>query len=222
MSRLFQIKICGVTRPADVIAVHHAGCDAIGLNFCRQSRRFVDDAAALAIAEACPESLQKVGVFVNEPLERLQRRVQRLGLHWVQLHGDEAPDFIARLDGLPVIRAFRCRDTLQPVWDFLQQAQSLGHPPQAILLDAWRADQYGGTGETLDWSALRTQLGPLPAIPWILAGGLHAGNVGRAIEWLQPTAVDTASGVESSPGHKDAREVGRFVQAARAAFAAIR
>jgi phosphoribosylanthranilate isomerase len=220
MSSLFRIKICGVTRPADALAVDQAGGDAVGLNFCRHSPRFIDDATAVTIATACPPSLQKVGVFVNEPLEQIRRRVQLLGLDWVQLHGDESPELIAQLAGQPVIRAFRCRGPLQPLWDYLEQCRSLGHMPQAVLLDTWRADQYGGSGETLDWSTLRSQLGPLSGIPWILAGGLRAENVGRAIQLLGPTAVDTASGVETSPGCKDATAIGRFIQAARSAFKA--
>jgi phosphoribosylanthranilate isomerase len=90
-----------------------------------------------------------------------------------------------------------------------------------VLLDAWHDRQYGGTGQTLDWTRLQQGIAAIGTMPWVLAGGLRADNVGEAIRQLRPSSVDTASGVESSPGVKDAAEIQRFVHAARAAFDAL-
>ncbi len=217
MTPLFRIKICGITRPDDARAASQAGADAIGLNFYPSSPRFCDALRAQNIQRACPAGLQKVGVFVNESIEDVRRRVRLFDLDWVQLHGDEPPETIQQLAGIPVIRAFRCQDhRLAPVLDYWRRCREAGRVPDAILLDAWQGDHYGGTGRTLDWERLRAEIGQLGEVPWILAGGLHAGNVAEAIRQLRPAAVDTASGVESAPGIKDPQAMADFVQAIRA------
>ena len=120
---------------------------------------------------------------------------------------------------MPVILAVRCRDSnLDEPREYLQQCQSLLALPQAVLLDAFAANGYGGTGRSLDWSGLAAQRSQLLGLPVILAGGMTPDNVAQAIAAARPDAVDVASGVERSPGHKDTAKVMAFVAKAAAAF----
>jgi phosphoribosylanthranilate isomerase len=219
--RLFQIKICGVRTSQDVQAVIDAGGDAIGLNFFPKSSRYLADDAARELLAGCDDRVCKVGVFVNESAETIRARAQRLALDWIQLHGDEPPELLRELTELRVLRAFRYgADGLQSVVEYLDRCQQLGCPPAAVLLDAARPGQYGGSGQPIDWALLQRdlrQIGPLTT-SWVLAGGLTPDNVAQAIQRLRPMAVDTASGVERSPGVKDPQKIAAFIRAARQAF----
>jgi len=219
---MFRIKICGVTSIADAVAVADAGADAIGLNFYQGSSRFVSVARAAEIAAALPDVTQKIGVFVNLPADEVRQIAARLSLDWVQLHGDEPPEFLASLGGIRVLRAFRLQaGGLPAVSNYLAECQRLDAMPGRVLLDSFRASAYGGTGLVLDWqmAASYHQLSAAP--PLVLAGGLVASNVAQAIAAVRPAAVDTASGVEESPGRKDHAQTMAFITAAKAAFAAI-
>ena len=110
---------------------------------------------------------------------------------------------------------------LAPVVAYLDACRQLGCLPQAVLLDAYRPGHYGGTGEAADWSLAARYGTEHPTPPLVLAGGLTSENVAEAIRRVRPAAVDTASGVESHPGLKDAARVRAFVEAARAAFGTI-
>lgn len=221
---LFKTKICGVTRPIDARAVATSGADAIGLNFYESSKRFVTDEAAqllvAALADAAASTrIQTVGVFVNESPAEVRRRAESLDLDWVQLHGDEPPAEVAELlKSQRVIRALAVGpDGLESVLNYLAECRRLGGWPSALLLDAASAGQYGGTGQTLEWRRLATELAQLPdQLPWILAGGLNPDNVADAIRCVGPDAVDTASGVEVSAGVKDPERIRQFVQRATA------
>jgi len=213
---VFRIKICGIATVADAILAVEAGADAIGLNFYEQSPRYVTAERAQEICKALPPQVAKVGVFVNSLPKGVVAIVQRVGLTAVQLHGDEEPSFLPALGHLPVIKAFRCKEsTLDRVKVFLDLCRE-GHPA-AILLDAHAPGNYGGTGQVLDWKGLALQRHMLLGLPLVLAGGLTAENVADAICVVRPDAVDTASGVEASPGIKDAAKVRDFIAAARAA-----
>ena len=219
---MFRIKICGVTRPADAALAAAAGADALGLNFYPGSKRCIDLATAHSIRETARAAAARppaiVGVFVNAAVEEVHRTAAELSLDYVQLHGDEPPEYLAELAGLRVIRAFRCREGgLAPLESYLARCAS---PPAAVLLDAYAAEAYGGTGRRVDWSPLAAYAGAIAGLPLILAGGLHAENVAAAIETARPAAVDTASGVESSPGVKDAAAVRAFVDGAIRGFSA--
>jgi phosphoribosylanthranilate isomerase len=248
---LFQVKICGITRAEDALLAADAGADAIGLNFFEGSPRFVTLEAAAAIVNALRSGQgnqrpKVVGVFVNAEPALIFEAMRTLQLDAIQLHGDEPPQAIAALSGmsnlfslggmaegrspLQIVRAFRCRDEgLPTVSEYLCQCEAirpemtggLSTLPHAVLLDAYTPGAYGGTGHVIDWHSVRRDRDLLMGLPLILAGGLTADNVGQAIETAQPDAVDTASGVESSPGVKDASKTRSFVAAARAAFAAI-
>jgi phosphoribosylanthranilate isomerase len=219
---MLRIKICGVTSIADALAVSGAGADAIGLNFYPGSSRFVSHSRAAEIAAALPPNTQKIGVFVNSAADEVRQAATRLSLDWVQLHGDEPPEFLARLGGIPVLRAFRLEAVgLAAISSYLAECQELDAMPGMVLLDSFRAGAYGGTGLLLDWKLAATYHRLKGVPPLVLAGGLVASNVAQAIREVRPAAVDTASGVESSPGRKDHAQAAAFIAAAKAAFAML-
>ncbi len=219
---MFRIKVCGITNVEDAVLAVEAGADALGLNFVEQSPRHVNLEQADHITEAVPEGVDVVGVFVNTSLDDVIAVADRLQLDYIQLHGDEPPDRLVELAGRKVIRAFRCQTGhFDPILDYLGTCQRLGFPPAAALVDAYDVDQYGGTGKTLEWSQIR-QLGTLMGgVHLVLAGGLSPTNVRTAIEQARPGSVDVASGVETSPGRKDANLVRAFVREARQALDAV-
>jgi phosphoribosylanthranilate isomerase len=213
---LFRVKICGVTRPDDAAGIAAAGADAIGLNFYPQSARFVDDVQAAAIVAALPGGIAKVGVFVNAPADVILGKVEQLGLDWVQLHGDEPAEFVEKLPGIKVLRAVRLQDRVSAVVP--TKKGLLIRLPAAVLIDAYAPGTYGGTGQTVDWRGIAVARRRLAGLPIVLAGGLTPENVATAIATARPDAVDTASGVESSPGVKDLAKVQAFLQAATASW----
>jgi len=216
---MFRVKICGITSREDARAVVEARADAVGLNFYPKSPRCVTLEKAQRIADVLPKEVVKVGLFVNATAEEVCRTFDRLGLDLVQLHGDEPPALLAELDDRPVIRAFRLGpQRLRPINDYLRQCRELERLPRLVLIDAYVQGAYGGTGSVADWDALREIHRSESFPPMVLAGGLTPQNVAEAIHIVRPAAVDTASGVESSPGKKDPAAVEAFVQTARAAF----
>ena len=219
---MFRIKICGVTRVEDALMAAEAGADAVGLNFYPGSRRYLPPETVEAVVAALPVDVSKVGLFVNSPAAEVAEIFDRLHLDLIQLHGDEPPEYLAQLAGRPVMKAFRLGPKgLEPVAAYLQQCREAGCVPALCLVDSFMPGHYGGTGQVADWAKLETY--PLDEWhpPLVLAGGLTPENVGHAIEQARPHAVDTSSGVESSPGNKDPVLVHRFVAAAKAAFAKL-
>jgi phosphoribosylanthranilate isomerase len=215
---VFRIKICGITTVEDALLAAEAGADAIGLNFYDKSPRYVTAERAKEICDALPAGVAKVGVFVNSLPKGIIATVNRVGLTAVQLHGDEGPDFLAALGKLPVIKAFRCKEsTLDGVKAFLDLCGESSQPI-ALLLDAHAPGNYGGTGQVLDWAGLARERNKLLGLPLILAGGLTPQNVAQSISLARPDAVDTASGVEAAPGKKDPEKVRAFVAAAKSAI----
>lgn len=215
--RVFRVKICGVTTCEDAEAIVAAGADAIGLNFYPPSPRFIDEERALAIVKSLPASVLKVGVFVNaNPLD-VCIAFDRLKLDLIQLHGDEPPAYLTELGGRPTMRAFRgLTEGLEAITDYLSLCLNRATRPKMILLDAPApTGQYGGTGTVVDWNAAarHREIHDLP--PLALAGGLRPANVAEAIRIVRPFAVDTASGVESSPGRKNLALVSEFVRVSR-------
>ncbi len=205
----FLIKICGITTAADAAMVAHAGADAIGVNFWPGSKRFVGDAAADVLA-AVPPGVLKFGVFVNATAVEVLETVERFGLDRAQLHGDERPSDFAALPPVLLVRAIRVRDQSSLAEAALWNAD-------LFLYDAF-VDGYGGGGTTPPWTEIAAAGS---ASPFLLAGGLHAGNVAAAIAATRPAGVDVASGVESAPGVKDATRVAAFIAAARAGTQAL-
>jgi phosphoribosylanthranilate isomerase len=209
------VKICGVTSVEDALACAELGADWIGLNFHRPSPRYVDPEVAAAILAVLPPRVTAVGVFVDRPAAEVAALADRLGLRTVQLHGHEPPEDLAALGRFRVVRAFRLHPAggWSIITDYLARAEALGHPPDAVLVDAYVPGLSGGTGTTIDATLLDTR----PALPrLILAGGLTPENVAERIARAQPWMVDVASGVESAPGRKGAAAVAAFLRAARA------
>ena len=202
-----KVKICGVTRPEDAVAAIEAGADMIGINLWPFSKRnvCVDDARNLArTARAAAAGVDIVGVFVNQEAEEIADIADVIGLDYVQLHGDESPEFCANL-AVPVMKAIAVASAA----DIVRLA---AYPVAAVVLDT-PSPCYGGSGMTFDWSlAVAATRG---ALPIVLAGGLTPDNVAAAVSEVAPFAVDVASGVESAPGIKDVELMRRFVAAAK-------
>lgn len=216
---MFRIKICGVTSPLDARHAADSGADAIGLNFYPASSRFVDERRAAEIIAALPEHVQKIGVFVNMPVNEVGALADRLGLDAVQLHGDESPEAIAELLPRPVIKALRPLNWLEV--ERYVGACAAGSRPRMVLLDAALGGSFGGTGRQGDWGLASQYVRTAQAPPLVLAGGLNPRNVAEAIRTVRPAAVDVASGVEVEPGRKDPSRMQAFIAEARAAFASL-
>jgi phosphoribosylanthranilate isomerase len=203
------VKICGITNLEDALAAVEAGADLLGFNFYAKSPRHVSPQEARLIAEELPEGVARVGVFVNESEPRaVARAVEESGVGAAQLHGDETPEFCARLEGIPVIKALR-------VGRGFGVERALLYQTDAVLLDAYDKDAFGGTGRTFDWSLARRTREAVPKL--FLAGGLTPANVAEAVRAVGPYAVDVCSGVETSPGRKSLRLMRNFVEAVREA-----
>lgn len=199
-----RIKICGITRLEDAQAASELGVDALGFVFYGKSPRYIEPAKAAAIIRQLPDSISAVGLFVNPTQQQIDEVLKDCPLDIIQLHGDESADF-CRAQTLPVMKAIAvsCADDLV-------RATSYGC---AVLLDAKApASVFGGTGKSFDWSLLHDFAHPYPLI---LAGGLNPGNVAEALAVRQWFAVDVSSGVETSPGLKDAGKMQAFVAAVR-------
>ncbi len=210
-------KICGLTDVSSAEVVAAAGPSAVGLNFYSRSARFVSDQQAARIAAVIPRSIFKIGVFVNEPWPEVVRRIGQIGLDGVQFHGDETVEYVAEFQRecpqVPVIQAFRRTAAgIGPLISRVQRCRDLGVSLAACLIDAWDASAYGGTGQTLPWRELGLELQTSELPPVVLAGGLNPLNIAEAIRDVRPFGVDVASGVESSPGIKDAARVRQLVE----------
>jgi len=196
-----RVKICGVTTADDARVCADAGADAIGLNFWPGSQRAIGLARAAEIARVLPEAITKVGVFVDASRDEIERTIAGVGLEAIQLHGDESPEDCLGFT-VPVIKAIRVAEDVSSV------AESASRYAVAyVLLDGAK----GGSGVPFDW---RRALGVAPG-RLFLAGGLRPENVAQAVRLVRPYAVDTASGVESSPGRKDPRRVREFIDNAK-------
>ena len=211
---MFRVKICGVTRTADALAAAASGADAIGLNFVASSPRRVTLEAASELADAVPPHVQVVGVFADHSVSDIARIADRIELSYVQIHGSEPASIAADLPR-PYIRAVRIGETGDAsLLRTVEAWSALATPPAAFLVDAFSLDAYGGTGLRADWNAARNLVDRFPNTPFVLAGGLTPDNVRVAIRQVQPAAVDVASGIESSPGVKDADRTKRFISEA--------
>ena len=199
------VKICGITRPHDALAAARHGAHAVGFVFHPGSPRYLEPERASAIASALPAFVTAVGLFVDADEARVRSVLERVPLQLLQFHGAEPPEYCGRFS-IPYIKALR----MKPGTDLLQYAARY-QGARGLLLDAFVEGSYGGTGATFDWSAIPSGL----ALPLILAGGLHPGNVEQAIRQVRPWAVDVSSGVESSPGIKDEQKIAAFIRGAR-------
>jgi phosphoribosylanthranilate isomerase len=204
LKQMVRIKICGITNLEDALLAAELGANALGFIFYAKSPRSVAPEAAREIIRQLPPLVLSVGVFVNEEAATVRDLAAAVGLDWVQLHGTETPEYCCSL-GHRVLKGFRMQAE-----ESLQDLQAYQGAVQAFLLDTYKQGQTGGTGETFDWELARKakEYGAI-----VLAGGLTAANVARAIEVAQPQAVDVASGVEAAPGKKDPEKLRAFFEA---------
>ena len=204
-----KVKICGITNWTDARRAVEAGAQFLGFNFYRPSPRYIQPAAARRIIRRLPDGIAAVGVFVNESEANMLAIAHRVGLDYLQLHGDERPEQVARLKReIPVIKAVRVRDSFRP-----KQLDAFGRA-SAILLDGFDARRHGGTGKTFNWNLARGSNGSHRIF---LAGGLTPENVAEAIRVARPYAVDVCSGVEARPGKKDPARIVALMWAVKAA-----
>jgi phosphoribosylanthranilate isomerase len=200
-----RIKICGITNLDDAKAAADAGADALGFILYPASKRFIPIGDAIQIVEALPPFIQTVAVTVNANKEfsnlGWRKQLKHFGL--AQLHGQESPVHVKAVGKyLPVIKVFPADRTVE--FDPAAYAVS------AFMLDTPSKD-HGGTGQTYDWN-LAVEFKKRTMKPLILSGGLNPENVAKAIETVQPYAVDVSSGVESSPGKKDHAKLSEFIR----------
>jgi len=214
MSDAPRVKICGITNLADAELAVELGAWALGMIFYERSPRRCSPEQALAIAAALRRRVELCGVYVNAPLEQIVRDGEQLGLGLVQLHGDEGPAFcgeVARRTGARVIKAVQVSGA-GDVRD-LERFHVDYHLLDARAKASERRALRGGTGESFDWTLLRVRRSK---VPLILSGGLRPENVAAAIATAHPFAVDTASGTEAAPGHKDPEKLRAFFAAVAA------
>ncbi|MDP9045509.1 MAG: phosphoribosylanthranilate isomerase [Pseudomonadota bacterium] len=205
-----RIKICGLSREADVQAAVEAGADAVGFVFYGPSPRHVSLERAAELARQLPPFVTPVGLFVNASDAELAAATAAIPNLLLQFHGDETPQDCSR-PGRPFLRAAR----VDAGFDLLDYAARYAQA-QALLLDA-HVEGYGGGGKVFDWSLVPAGV----HLPIVLSGGLHAENVIHGIHALRPWAVDVSSGVESARGIKDAVAIRRFCDAVREADARL-
>jgi phosphoribosylanthranilate isomerase len=201
-----RIKICGLTREADVDVAVAAGADAIGLVLYPKSPRAVTLARAAELARRLPPFVTPVALFVNASEEDVQAACHAIPNLLLQFHGDESVAECERF-GRPYLRAAR----MMPGFDLLDFARQFASA-QAVLLDA-HVEGYGGGGKVFDWSLIPSGV----ARPVVLSGGLNPANVTDGVLQLRPSAVDVSSGVEAAKGIKDAKLMYQFCAAVRAA-----
>ena len=202
-----QIKICGITRIDDAQKCAELGAHLIGLNFYRQSPRYIEPEIAQEIVAAMPRAVSAVGVFVEPSADEVRALTAIVDLRCVQLHGNIPPETCRKLaQEFRVIRALRTNNHFRP-----EDARLFSGCD--VLIDAHYPGLHGGTGQTCDWATARATL-PFTRF-LILSGGLNDKNVRDGIATVTPHAVDVCSGVESAPGVKDYRAIEKFIAAVR-------
>jgi len=200
-----RIKICGITNRDDAEAAVAAGADALGFILYEKSKRFIPIEDAIRIVETLPPFVQTVAVTVNAVKEftNLGWRKQLKNFGIAQMHGEESPGHVKAVSKyLPVIKVFPA--------DLTQKIDPANYNVAAFMLDTPSAER-GGTGRPFDWN-LAVEFKKRISRPLILSGGLSPENVAKAIETVQPYAVDVSSGVEASPGRKDHAKLRDFIR----------
>jgi phosphoribosylanthranilate isomerase len=194
-----KVKICGITDLLTALASVDYGADAIGFVFA-ESKRQISVSKAKEIVSHLPKDVLKVGVFVNESIEKIEEIASIVGLTHVQLHGDETPAFIESLT-VPVVKAVSIQDD--------QSLKTIeNYSCEYVLIDGPKGKYRGGNGLSFDWSSI--SVNDLKGKRVILAGGLHEENVQKAIKLIKPYMVDVSSGVETE-GKKDLNKIQSFI-----------
>lgn len=201
---MVKVKVCGITNPEDAMLACECGADGLGFIFYQKSPRYINPATARSIVDSLPPFAIPIGVFVNARLSDLNQILDIVPLKLVQLHGDEPPEYCEQLP-LPVLKVFRVKN------GFNCRVMK-GYKTSGYLLDSYHKEDYGGTGRSFNWNIAKEakNYGSI-----ILSGGLNAENVGEAIEFVRPYAVDVCSGVEAQPGKKDPEKMKAFFNEVR-------
>ena len=207
MNKRTRVKICGISSAEMALEAVEQGADAIGLVFYPPSPRCVSIEQAADIVAALPAFVTAVGLFVNEQADEIKNIITETRINLLQFHGNECPDYCAGFD-FPYIKALRMSDDID-----LVKLKSDYSQAQSLLLDTYRAGVPGGTGEAFDWDRIPEEL----AGEIILAGGLDASNITRAIQTVKPYAVDVSGGVESAKGVKSPEKIRQFMQGVKVA-----
>jgi phosphoribosylanthranilate isomerase len=187
-----KVKICGLTNYEDAIAAAEMGADMLGFNFYTKSPRYITPDEAAKIIARLPAFVDLVGLFVNDSFERIVQVIEQCNLDWIQLHGDETPEFFQQFRSFNIrtMKALRVKDK-----DDIKHAEE--YFTDAILLDAFDPGKYGGTGLSFDWNIIGNVTKRV-----FLAGGINAENVKKALS-LGIYGIDVCSAIESKPGKKD-------------------
>jgi len=204
-----KIKICGITNLDDALAAADLGVDFLGFVFSEKSPRQIKIKDAIAIIKSLPSSVSTVGLFVDQEELAVKMIFDKCRLDYFQFHGGESPDYCERIkEKGKVIKAFRIKEE-RSIEDLAN------YDVEMYLLDAYNEDKFGGTGAVFNWDlAVKAKKYDRPII---IAGGLNPENVVRALQKVRPYGVDVSSGVEKSPGKKDAQLMKKFIQQVRSA-----
>lgn len=186
-----KVKICGITNIDDAKICTTLGADAVGFIFYKESKRYLSPEDAREIIKQLPPFISKVGVFVNEDVDIVNSIANRVGLNFVQLHGDETPEYLQKVN-YPIIKAFR----VDKDFDFTKLRD---YDNCSFLLDSFHKEEYGGTGQKFGWEKIPNEL----RCKIILAGGVSSKNIDQIKNEINPYAIDISSSVEISPGIKD-------------------
>lgn len=204
-----RIKCCGMTRVEDALLAAELGTDAIGVVITARSKRRVDLAQARAIVAAMPPFVTTVALLMDDSEETVRAVIEQVRPDLLQFHGGESDAWCAQF-GRPYLKAIAMGEGAAALPQLRDYPRAAG-----LLLDGHGLGEPGGSGKAFDWSLMPADL----AQPLVLAGGLHAGNVGEAIRTARPWAVDVASGIEASPGIKDPARLAAFIAAVHTADA---
>ena len=193
---IVKVKICGITNYKDAKSAVDMGADLLGFNFYPKSPRFITPEEAAKIIGKLPAFIDIAGVFVNESFDKIRETIDRCQLDWVQLHGDEKPRFCQKFVSVNVktMKALRVKERKD-----IKKADRFF--TDAILLDAFHPERYGGTGLKFDWNVIG-HIGKRV----FLAGGINPDNVAEAVK-LGVYGIDVCSGIESQPGKKDHKKM---------------
>lgn len=206
-----KVKICGITNLEDALLSAKFGADALGFNFYKKSPRYIEPEKAREIIEKLTGNILKVGVFVNEDLEKIAEIAEIAKLDALQLHGEETPEFASELKSITnydyeIIKAFRVTDKFNPL-------DTLYFEFDTILLDGYSLNEYGGTGEKFPWWIANATSKIFPRM--YLAGGITPQNVIEAIGMVLPYGVDVCSGIEKQKGKKNRTQLQNFIESVR-------
>ena len=193
---MIPVKICGISNLKSLNIVLNYPVSAIGFIFFNKSPRYIHPISAIKLAKLIPISIKKVGVFVNETIEKVQKIYDSVNLDFIQLHGEEDQKYIDKLK-IPIIKAIRVGKDFNP--KILND-----YKVHSFLLDTYQPGLFGGTGEVFNWDLIRNLDS---TIPIILSGGLNPENINDAVNNVNPIAIDINSGVEKCPGEKDESKI---------------